>query len=96
MKFAALSKCRRPVREQRVVWAILEAYKHLPGDAKAEIRALTADIADTVPEKRALFDMLTRGTAPEVVSSRTGITRRRLYEMRIEFYERFRWEVRGE
>lgn len=93
MKFVALSKCRLTKEEQRVVWAVLEAYKRMPEDAKAEVRALTADIAETIPEKRALFDMLTRGTAPEVVSSRTGISTRRLYKMRVEFYERFRYTV---
>ena len=76
-----------------MVWAILEAYKHLPEEGKSEVRALTADIALTVPEKRALFEMLTKGTAPEIVSSRTGISRRRLYEMRCLFYERFQWDV---
>lgn len=81
------------MKEQRVVWAILEAYKHLPEEGRSEIRSLTADIGRTVPEKKALFDMLTKGTAPEVVSSRTGIQRWRLYEMRTEFYERAQWTV---
>lgn len=89
MKFTAISSCRRSVREQKLIYACLEAYKIMPEDKQSEVKALIGDIAENAPEGRALFGVLVNKITPETAGTRTGVSVRRIYAMRSEFYERF-------
>lgn len=88
MKFTAMKGCRRPVREQRYIWAMLGAWGSLPLDRRAELRLLISAVAESEAEERALFDAAVRQKPPENVAVRTGVSARRIYAMRCRFYER--------
>lgn len=87
MKFSAMSGCRRPVREQRYVWALLMVWDSLTQERRMELRGLVDAVAMDATEARALWESL-RGKPSEVVARRTGVSVRRIYELRCRFYER--------
>ena len=88
MKFKAMKGCRRPVREQRYIWALLGTWDSLPMDRRAELRRIISAVCGDDIEERALFDVLIRKKEAAAVAARTGITARRLYDLRCRFYER--------
>lgn len=88
MKFKAMNGCRRPVREQRYIWALLGTWDSLSLDRRAELRLAISAVCSDGIEERALFDVAVRQKNPEAVAARTGITARRLYDLRCRFYER--------
>ena len=87
MKFKAMKGCRRPAREQRYIWALMGAWGSLTLDRRAELRVLISSVSGDSLEERALFDVLVRQKSPESVAARTGISARRLYALRCQFYE---------
>lgn len=87
MRFYPMSGCRRPVGEQRIIWAMLEAWDRLPQERRMELRGLVDAVAVDAQEARALWDTL-RGKSPETVSQLQGIPARRLYDLRARYYER--------
>lgn len=88
MRFNAIGGCRRKVREQKYIFAMLGAWDSLPLERRAELRLLISSVCSGAEEERALFDVLVRQREPEAAAARTGITIRRLYALRREFYER--------
>jgi len=87
MKFSAMSGCRRQVREQRYIWALLMAWESLPAERRMELRGLVDAVAMDATEARALWESL-RGKPSEAAARRTGVSVRRIYELRCRFYER--------
>ena len=83
-----MSHCRRPVREQKLIFAALEAYGSMPPHKKSEVRSLIGDIAADGNEGKALFDVLVKGISPETAGARHFVTAKRIYQMRTEFYDR--------
>ena len=89
MNFTTISKCRRPVKEQRYIWAQMQVWDRLPVERRDAVRALIGRIARTPEEGRALFDVAVRGATPQSASMSTGVPLGQVYGMRREFYERF-------
>ena len=87
--FRTIARCGRSAEEQRCIWAMMRIWRRLPETRRVQVRALIDRIALDAPEKRALYDVAVRACLPEAVCARTGVSRRRLGEMRREFYERF-------
>lgn len=87
MKFCALRGCRRPVREQKYVFALMEAWDSLSRERRMELRGLVDAVAMDATEARALWEVL-RGRSPESAAARTGVTVKRIYDLRCRFYER--------
>lgn len=87
MKFQAMRSCQRPVREQKYIWGLLEAWPSLPEGRRRELLAMIDELVDDATEGLALYKVL-RGSAPEVVAARTGVSARRLYKLRCRFYDR--------
>ena len=90
MVFKTIRDCRRSVEEQRYIWSMLGIWDRLSGERRETARGLIGEIAASPLESRALFDVLIRGFTPQSVSTRTRVPIRRLYDMRREFYERYR------
>ena len=88
MKFKAMKGCRRSAREQRYIWALLGTWGSLSLDRRAELRLLISAVAEDSIEERALFDLLVRQKTPEAVAAKTGVSARKLYNLRCRFYER--------
>ena len=87
--FKTLIRCRRSAEEQRYIWATLRLWRRLPRERREKIMALIGRVARTQEEGRALYDLTVRDRTPAAVSERTGLTIKRLAELRREFYERF-------
>lgn len=87
VRFYPMPSCRRSESEQRVIWAMLEAWNRLPQERRMELRGLVDAVAVDPMEARALWDSL-RGRPPEIVSQLTGIPVRRIYDLRCRYYER--------
>ena len=90
MVFRALKGCRRSEPEQRYIFSVLEIFGTLPEPRREEIRALIGELSATPVEGRALYDVLVRRRSPQSVNFRTGVSVPRLYELRRQFYDRFR------
>lgn len=90
MKFTAI-QCGRPVAIQKLIRANLDAWKYLPEKDRDRIRGMVGKIAGTPMEGRALYDVLIRGKAPEVVAETTYVPKKRIYQMRRAFYDM--WEI---
>ena len=90
MVFRTLKGCRRSGPEQRYIWSVLEIWSTLPESRREEIRALIGQLAATPAEGRAMYDVLVRRLSPQTVNCRTGVSVQRIYELRRQFYERFR------
>ncbi len=89
MKFAAMRGCRRPVREQKIIYAMLEGWNSLSQERRMELRGLVDAVALDALEARALWETL-RGRSPEAVARRTCVPVKRIYHLRCRYYERVR------
>jgi len=89
MKFVPMKSCRRPVREQKIIYAMLEGWNSLSQERKMELRGLVDAVALDPTEARALWETL-RGRSPEAVARRTFVPVKRIYDMRCRYYERVR------
>lgn len=87
MRFSPMRGCRRSVREQRYVFALLENWDALSAERKMELRGLVDAVTIDATEARALWEVL-RGRSVESTARRTYVTERRIYELKSRFYER--------
>ena len=83
------SGCRRSVKEQKYVHALLEAWSALPQERRMELRGLVYVVAVDDTEARALWESL-RGRSPEAVARRTAVPVKRIYDLRCRYYEKVR------
>jgi len=89
MRFQVIRDCRRTEAEQRYIFSTLEIFPRLGESRRQEIRALIERLTEGPTEARALFALLVRGEVLHKIGESTGISYRRLYRLRREFYEQF-------
>lgn len=89
MKFRPMKGCGA-VWQQRIVHALLEAYKNLPPPEQDEIRKTIESTAKGQAEGRALVAVLLKSKTPETASRETSVPVGRVYQLRREFYAAYR------
>lgn len=82
--------CERPAAEQRYIRSMLAVFGRLSPEKKEEIRALIARLCRTSEEGRALFGILVQDKTIPAAAAATGVSIRRLSELRREFFEQAR------
>ena len=78
---------RRPAAELRYVEALLGVFAALPQERRDAVRGEIGRLACSPAEGRALFDVLVRGKTLTAACAATGVSMRRLSQLRREFYE---------
>lgn len=80
--------CARPAAEQRYLRAMLGIFAALPLERKEAVRREIARLAATPEEGRGLYNVLIQGKSLASAAAATGVTVRRLSQLRLEFLER--------
>ena len=85
MGYRSLS-CGRPSAEQRYILAMLRVFAQLPPERRETVRETIARVAATPEEGMALFRMLVQKKTLAATAEATGISSRRLSQLRQDFF----------
>ena len=81
-----VGSCGRTAAEIRYIQASLELFAQLPPERREAVRATIARVAATPEEGMALFRMLVQKKTLAATAEATGISSRRLSQLRQDFF----------
>lgn len=89
MGFRPIRGCKRPPWVQEIENLAVRHLNWMPPELRSEAYGLIEQIARDPTEGRALFELLTRDITVDGAYEKFRISKRRLYEMRAGFFDRF-------